>query len=359
MLPQIGKVLGEKMLGKKVLSGKAFIVLTILCIPHFMIDASAETPAKNNPGSQNELELAIKDFDSGRFQSAEKKFIKILKSNNKHLQSIIYLTRISMRGYKLDDAENYIEQALEISPENAEVQHLSGAVYGSIARDASVFTAMGYVKDCLKGFNKAVELEPGNIDYRLSLINFHLNAPGIAGGDKEIAVEQAKAIRKINEKRGFIALLSVYTSIEDDESTQSLLNSIPQSLANDADVLFNKGIIEQGKEKFERATISFQQAITNAGEKEEFSISKYAAIYQLGRTSVLSQKNIEPGVKFLKRYIAEAPEHESLPSKEWAQFRLANLIEAQGKNDEARVIYQKISGKTQDQNLIKQVKEKL
>ncbi|WP_444994518.1 tetratricopeptide repeat protein [Aliikangiella sp. IMCC44359] len=298
-------------------------------------------------------------FNQEKYQLAEEGFASILKLSNNHLESLTYLARIKARNNKLDDAEELIEKAVKLAPNNAEVQHLSGKIYGEIAQEASVFTALGYAKDCLRGFTKAVELEPDNVDYRADLLSYHLNAPKLAGGDKNIALKQAKAIQQLDKKKGFIALLNTYTITQNEQALKRHIDNLPKSIAQDSDVIFNKGMSQQKSEQYIDAIQSFHQAIKYAGSQEEFRVAKYAAIYQIGRTSVLSKLQVSEGIKALRRYLHEAPSHRTLPSKEWAEFRLANLIDLNGDSNEAEKIYQKISKQTKDEVLKEQVSKVL
>lgn len=335
------------------LKSHAFALLLLF----FTLPAFALSSLK--PESETRFQQAVDAFETEDLSLALKLFIEVYEENPRHLDSIIYLTRTYARQEQLDEAKELIELALQLAPENAQVQNLSGRVYGVIARDASIFTALGYAEESLKGFSKAVELEPQNLDYRQGLMRYHLNAPSMAGGDKKVAMEQAKAIAKLDEKIGFIALSEVYGVMEDKEALQSHYATISESLAKDPDIVFNHGMLQQSEELFEQANSSFRQAIELAAEREDFITTKFAAIYQLGRTSVLSKKQINDGISALDRYIEQAPDGENLPSKEWAEFRRANLLALNGGKKEAKTIYREIVSKTQDKRLKKAAKRKL
>ncbi|GAB2907280.1 hypothetical protein [Rheinheimera gaetbuli] len=49
------------------------------------------------------------------------------------------------------------------------------------------FLALSYAKKSLPCLEQAVALQPHNISYSKGLMSFYLGAPGIAGGDKQLA----------------------------------------------------------------------------------------------------------------------------------------------------------------------------
>ena len=311
------------------------------------------------PDSLVKFQEAVIAFEANEFKKAQPLFESILDEKQDHLDSIIYLARLNGKLSEWDDAEDLIETGLELAPDNAVVQNLSGRIYGAIAREASIFSALGYAKDCLKGFSRAVELEPSNVEYRKDLISFHLGAPGTAGGDKELALQNAQAIIKLDKKQGFLSLSNVYQAMENKEALNEHFSNIPDVLSKDADVLFSKGMMEQLDENYGGAIASFSKAVESAGDTEEFTLSKYLSVYQIGRTCVISKSDINIGIESLKSYMSEAPALENLPAHEWAEFRLANLLELKGEKKEAKSIYKKIAKSTDDKQLKKQVKQKL
>ena len=72
---------------------------------------------------------------------------------------------------------------------------------------------------------------------------------------------------------------------------------------------------------------------------------------------MLSQSNVDEGLKSLAQFIAEAPEIEELPSKEWAEFRQANLMALKGDKASAETVYRKIAKLTKDKTLKKEAKK--
>ena len=79
-------------------------------------------------------------------------------------------------------AYKYLKKAIKKYPNHAMIHLWFGNASGNMALQASIFSKLGYAKECRRAFAYAVRLDPQNIIARQSLLNFHLNAPSIAGG---------------------------------------------------------------------------------------------------------------------------------------------------------------------------------
>lgn len=297
---------------------------------------------------------AVQLFDSGKNAEAKKLFLNQVKLNKKDASSYLYLSRIAARENKMDDAEDYIEKALKYGADNAQIQNLSGQIYGAIAQSASVFSQFGYAKDSLAGFTKAVELAPDNLNYRMGLLSFHLNAPSIVGGDKEIALEQALAISEMNKKEGYKALANVYFVTEETDKLSKHFATMPEEFQTDADVLLSKAIIFVRSKKYSVALDALKQTLAHVDKETQQSLY-LTALYQYGKTSALANAHLEEGAAALMEYQRIADRPGDLPSDEWANFRLANVIAKQGKVDQAKTMYKEIKSATNDKQLLKEL----
>ena len=81
-----------------------------------------------------------------------------------------------------DRAATACEKAVELAPNNSNYHLWLGRTYGEKADASSFFTAAGLAKKVRTEFERAVELDPKNVDARTDLAEFYLEAPGIVGG---------------------------------------------------------------------------------------------------------------------------------------------------------------------------------
>jgi hypothetical protein len=97
-------------------------------------------------------------------------------------------------------------------------------------------------------------------------------------------------------------------------------------------------------------------AISKNTEIKESVVAKYNALYQLGRTSVLGENNVDAGINALNEYIGEAPDIDCIEPKPWAEFRLANLMAPNLQTLEGKIILIRLA-KADNKELAKQAKK--
>lgn len=303
------------------------ILVLCLTLGSFSFNVKSQTSA---------IEQAATALKSGNTEQA----ISLLKDQKSDPLALLQLAKIYM-AYDLDEAEDLIEEAAEKQADNALIHYWRGRIMGSQAQN-SVFSALSYAGKSLDSFTLAVELEPSSVRYRNALMQFHLQAPGIAGGDLEIAKQQVLRITELDVKAGLKAEID-YAFAEDDElAAQQLLSDAMLAYEDIPDFYFDAGMIQQRQENYSKAFEYFTQAISKKAEDERSVKAKYSAFYQLGKTSVLSEQNIEAGISALQKYVTSYPDLEGLAPKPWAEFRLANLLALNGQTSDAKSLYQEL-----------------
>jgi len=301
---------------------------------------------------------AIAAFEQNDLKQAKARFIQVLEKNDKDPVALHYLGKIAMREGEWDDAEEFIEKAIVQVPRDASVHFDAAQIMGAQAQNSSIFSAPGYAKKALKGFRKAAELEPEKIDYHQGLMSFYLQAPGFLGGDEKLALQEAQAIAKLDKLEGIIAMANIYQNNEEFDKLNGHYQSATEKYPDSARLFFNRGMYYQTQEKFDLAIIDFSKAsLMKAKDDEDTSV--FAALYQLGRSSVLSGIQIEQGIQSLQIFIDLAPRHDNLPSKPWAKYRLGLLFAKKGDRTTARDFYKQAMAETKDKRLLKNLKKEL
>jgi tetratricopeptide (TPR) repeat protein len=281
--------------------------------------------------------------------------ITLFKKSKDQIQSKIYLAKIVM-DKDLDDAEDWIDDAVEQNDKNAEAHYVRGIVMGRQASD-SFLSALSYAKKSKKSFNRAAMLEPDSVKYQMGVVQFNVSAPSIAGGDIEEAIKAAEIIAKLDQKAGFKAYIEVAKGQEDLKQVRQILEKAKTQYPTLPDFFYIEGMLEQQEENYVAAIPLLTAASEKEVQDEESINTKYAAMYQIGRTAVLAGIEVEKGIRALQTFIHKAPTTNDLPSKAWAEFRLANLYETEGDKLKAMEIYKKLL-KSNEKDLVKQVKKK-
>lgn len=296
------------------------------------------------------LEQAVSALKAGQTEQA----VDLFKQQKSNPEAMFYLAKIFMDS-DLDEAEEWIEKTLKKQPENAEAHYFLGRIMGGQAQN-SIFSALSYAGKSVDAFTRAVELMPDSVRYRNALMQFHIQAPSIAGGDIEIAKQQVVEIQQLDAIAGLKAEIDFASSQDDNKSVEQLLAEAKQTYTDIPDFFFKAGMIYQRQENYERAIAELAQAVTKTALTEDSIKAKYNALYQLGKTAVLSGNSIESGIQSLNEYIAQAPNFDGMPPRSWAEFRLANLLVLNSQQPEAKSIYLRLA-KNDDKELVKQAKK--
>jgi tetratricopeptide (TPR) repeat protein len=98
-----------------------------------------------------------------------------------------------------------LEKALAAEPGDTLLALWLGRAYGRRAESASVFTAPGYATKARQYLERAVQLDPRNIEALSDLFDYYLEAPGFLGGGEEKAQRTAAAIAQFSPAEGYLA----------------------------------------------------------------------------------------------------------------------------------------------------------
>ena len=200
---------------------------------------------------------------------------------------------------------------------------------------ASQESSLSAAKQAVASLETAIELDPMNFDARASLASFHRQAPWIAGGDMDVAEEQAAFIMKHDPRLGITMTASNLMADGDEDEAIELLQATLEKHPDWDDMAVQLAVAWHEEEEFAKA----HALLVKYADKPE---ALPMAVYQLGRTTALSGKFIDEGRRAMQRYIAMVEVDDSLgvPATS-AYWRLGNIEEHAGDIDAARAAYQK------------------
>jgi len=128
-----------------------------------------------------------------------------LKGNPSDPAAQYYLAYIKFQMNDLDAALPLAERAAAADPKNGDYRYLIASIYGRKAEQSGIFSQLGHARRFKKEAEATIEINPLHIDARLGLMEYHLRAPGIAGGDKKKADQYVNEIMRIDPARGYLA----------------------------------------------------------------------------------------------------------------------------------------------------------
>jgi tetratricopeptide (TPR) repeat protein len=356
----------QRVKSKRVTATIVLSIFTSACL--FASPVWADSDATQPYSNTSVLDKAKALSAQGKHNDAFKLLKTIPKSESSYLAMITNLASID-----LDDAEETADEAVGAFPNSAELHFLRGVIMGNQAQ-SSIFSALSYAEKSLNSFVKASQLEPTEIKYRKSLMSFYLVAPSIAGGDEKLALEQLKAIQDADPFEGTSSQVMFFRMSGQAEKAEEALVQAISTYPDEISFVFQLASFYAQEEKYVQAMPLFQKAANmpspefaineTTGESEDIFVrnasAKLNALYQIGRTAVLSEKNTAEGLAAMAKLQA-AVEHskldnEQLPNMEWAKARIAELHIQSGDKKAASELLAKIAFEG-NKDLKKQVKK--
>jgi len=96
-------------------------------------------------------------------------------------------------------ASEALEKATESAPGNSSYWDWLGKAYGRRAERANFLSAARWASRCHRAFERAVELDPKNLDAASDLFAYYMEAPGIMGGGTGKARDLAEKMLPVSQ----------------------------------------------------------------------------------------------------------------------------------------------------------------
>jgi len=244
------------------------------------------------------LDEARRLFAARDLPAAKAALEQIVAAEPGNAEAYSYLARVALAADDVAAAVASAEKAAGLDPKNSEYQRRLGDAYGRSAQKAGLFSKLGFANKCREAYEKAVALDPANLDARNSLVVYYTQAPSIAGGGLDKAHAQAAEISRRDPVRGRPVLASLYVH----------------------------------EKKYAEAFGLYEDVLKESPDD-------YAALYQLGRLAAVTGERMERGLATLTRCLA-LPVPEGQPGPAPVQWRIGNLREKLGDKPAARTAYE-------------------
>lgn len=304
----------------------------VLACSFTMVLISTSVNASEEEVTGTATTTAIDLYETQQFKEAENIFNGLREQEGGPVPSY-YLALINQKQGDLETAAEYMEEAAEQDPANSLYRQKLGEYYGTQAGNASVFKKMGLAKKSRASFEKAVELDGNNLDARSGLLTYYLQAPGIAGGSEEKALDQAREISRQNPARGHLAMAQVYQHQGELEAVESEYRAAIEADPEELDPWLGLGIFLTSQERYGDALKLYRERLST--QPDDMPIT-----YQLGRTVSISGQSLEEGRAALTHYILVYQPTADDPGLDWAHYRLGLIYEKLGDNEAAGREYQ-------------------
>jgi tetratricopeptide (TPR) repeat protein len=208
----------------KTFVARTIMVLGVVCVA-------------NADNIDDSMAPALAAYEARDFSSAINQLTDLSAANSDPAIRF-HLARIQHQAGYYNDAKDTLDALIEDYPEFVEGYYLSGFVNLSLIDEVNIFRKLGTAKRALDDWQRAVELDPGNLDTRYAVFAFFVNAPGIAGGDLEKARIIQTELAEMNPGYGTLASALLLAKAEDNDAAETnyieairLLNSAASHFA--------------------------------------------------------------------------------------------------------------------------------
>lgn len=275
------------------------------------------------------IDDAKKLFEQKKYPEAIKICNQFKEGSKDYAASRYWLGRIAFSEGRLDDAEEFLEDAIEQNDKVADYHYWYGSALGNIAQKSNMMKQGILAPKIKDAFERTVALDPTNMSAHWGLIEFYTQAPGFMGGSWDKAMETARGIMKIKKAEGYRALGIVN---ERQEKFGEAEKNFVAAYKEDSLYIYNLSNYYQRRKQNAKAFALFEDVIKN-------DPTDMLAVYQVGKLSAVSGEKLDLGEKCIVQYLKYQPK-ENEPTHAGANMRLAQIKEKRGNKAEAKKLYE-------------------
>ena len=238
-------------------------------------------------------------------------------------------TLMEAEDYK--SAAKIITKAQESGEDTIEMSLLLTNIYAARVEQVGTLSKLGVAKKIKASMEHSLELEPDNKSALIGIVEYHLQAPGIAGGSKTEARQYILKMIELYPQRGHMMMAKLAAAEDNSEEMQTHLTKALAIDPNNTDILLGKGALEVSQEKYMDAIATYEACL--AVESGNMN-----CLYQIGKTAQVGKVEYTKGKQAFKDFIAVHTENKNYLA--YAHYRLGNIYKQEGDKAAAKTEYQ-------------------
>ena len=226
--------------------------------------------------------------------------------------------------YELEDwdrAAASCKKAASLDPGNSRFHVWLGCAYGEKAERENFLAAIVLAVKVREEFERAVQLDANNVEARLDLAEFYVEAPAFLGGGEQKARAQAQSIGALDPGREHWVYANIAEKKKDAATAEREYHQYIDLSEGDAEAWLNLSLFlrrQKRLDEMEQAIVKLSQAPM---PKLEVLVEASGNLHRAGR-------NFPLATELLRRYFAAGPV-EAAPAFR-ARYLLGTLLEKQG-----------------------------
>ncbi len=265
-------------------------------------------------------------FEQEKFEQAKEVLLKVAKDEPENAEANFLLCKTFLILGDHDKSIRYGQKAVKLDDSVSDYHLWLGRAYATQAQKGSKLKALFRARRARGEFKKAVGLDSTNIQARLDLAQYLMQAPGIAGGDKKEAKRQIQIIQGLDSLFGAIAWSS-YWQYEKDmpKAEEYLREAVRLDTTSDHTATYLLGFFLQRQKRYYEAAEVFEKLVEKYPDE-------MPALYQVGRSYVFAKDSLKKAERCFKQYLQVEPKRNA-PNWAGAHWRLGMVYDLQGKTD--------------------------
>ncbi len=282
---------------------------------------------------QSDFEKGKSLFEEREFAKAREVFESVVKSAPENHTALYYLGRTLLIVNEVDKSIDPLEKAIELNGTNADYHFYMGIGYQRMIDRVNMLKKMGYAGKCRESWLKAIEIDPAHLAARNAIMDYYLQAPGIAGGSVDKAREQAQKIKDLDAFAGHMGFAKIHLKDKKPDLAEKEYLAVLEIKGDDRQFLYDFGIFYQDIKEYNKASELFEKAVKLYPDALE-------SLYQIGRTAAFSGENLDKGIEALTEYV----KHEvvpGLPGYDGVYWRMGMIYELKNDLKNAVIAYEK------------------
>ena len=213
------------------------------------------------------------------------------------------------------------EKAVQLSPDNSQFHLWLGRIYGEKADKAGFLTAAGLAKRVAHEFEAAVHLNPKSVEARSDLAEFYLEAPGIVGGGRDKAEQQANSLMDLDPARAHWVDARIAEKRKDYASAEKEYKAAIDASQGSASAWLNLGLFYRHRQQSDDMEHALQHV------RSAHLDDRPDALVDAAEILIRSQRNLPEAVELLHAYMSSGSEVEQAP-----EFKVHYLLGTANEN---------------------------